>query len=200
MSREVICFGFNKIYRVYNRTEWRANYLGFTDSRVIDNCRDELPELTGEIFISDQYMRNMAYKFDNVQYWHMIDEYFPPNNPRFSADITACTYMGFSVLYDMGIQFAAYMGFAEIYLIGADHFYCGDETDSENHFIHDYFLESEKEIFKKLPLDRNLLLQHSAKAFREADKYSREHGFRIFNATRGGKLEAFERVNFDDLF
>ena len=32
-----------------------------------------------------------------------------------------------------------------------------------------------------------------------AEKYSREHGFRIFNATRGGFLEKFERVNLDDV-
>ena len=37
------------------------------------------------------------------------------------------------------------------------------------------------------------------RAYISAEKYSREHGFRIFNATRGGKLEVFERVNFDTI-
>ena len=27
-----------------------------------------------------------------------------------------------------------------------------------------------------------------------------KHGLKIYNATRGGKLEIFERINFDDLF
>ena len=31
-------------------------------------------------------------------------------------------------------------------------------------------------------------------------KYAQEHGIKIQNATRGGKLEIFERVNLDDLF
>ena len=36
-------------------------------------------------------------------------------------------------------------------------------------------------------------------AYEYADKYSREHGFRIYNATRGGFLEKFERVSLDEL-
>ena len=37
-------------------------------------------------------------------------------------------------------------------------------------------------------------------AYMSAEPYSRDHGFRIFNATRGGKLEVFERKNFDEVF
>lgn len=36
-------------------------------------------------------------------------------------------------------------------------------------------------------------------AYEYADKYSRDHGFRIYNATRGGFLEKFERVSFDEV-
>lgn len=38
------------------------------------------------------------------------------------------------------------------------------------------------------------------KAYEAAELYSREYGFRIYNATRGGCLEVFERVNFDSLW
>jgi len=37
-------------------------------------------------------------------------------------------------------------------------------------------------------------------AFEKAKEYADGHGIKIYNATRGGKLEVFERVNFDDLF
>ena len=37
-------------------------------------------------------------------------------------------------------------------------------------------------------------------AFSDAEQLSRKLGtFRVFNATRGGKLEVFERVNFDEI-
>lgn len=37
-------------------------------------------------------------------------------------------------------------------------------------------------------------------AYLSAKKYAEEHGIKIYNATRGGKLEVFERVDFDSLF
>ena len=32
-----------------------------------------------------------------------------------------------------------------------------------------------------------------------AQEYAGAHGFRIYNATRGGQLEAFPRVDFDEV-
>ncbi len=37
-------------------------------------------------------------------------------------------------------------------------------------------------------------------AYTEAKRYADTHGIKIYNATRGGKLEVFERVDFDSLF
>ena len=37
-------------------------------------------------------------------------------------------------------------------------------------------------------------------AFEAAEKLSGKYGMKLYNATRGGKLEAFERVDFDSLF
>ena len=43
-------------------------------------------------------------------------------------------------------------------------------------------------------------LDLATEAFIEARHYADEHGIKILNATRGGKLEVFEKVNFDSLF
>ena len=37
-------------------------------------------------------------------------------------------------------------------------------------------------------------------AYQAAREYADRHGIKIYNATRGGKLEVFERVDFDSLF
>ena len=37
-------------------------------------------------------------------------------------------------------------------------------------------------------------------AYIKAEEYSQNSEFKIYNATRGGKLEVFERVDFDELF
>ena len=36
-------------------------------------------------------------------------------------------------------------------------------------------------------------------AYKKAKEYADKHGIKIYNATRGGALEVFPRVNFDDL-
>ena len=38
------------------------------------------------------------------------------------------------------------------------------------------------------------------KSYAEARKYSDRTGIKIYNATRGGQLEAFERKDFDEIF
>ena len=40
----------------------------------------------------------------------------------------------------------------------------------------------------------------STLTFLAAKRNADENGFKIYNATRGGKLEVFERVDFDTLF
>ena len=40
----------------------------------------------------------------------------------------------------------------------------------------------------------------SLSAYRAAEEMSYKRGIRIYNATRGGKLETFERVDFDEIF
>lgn len=36
-----------------------------------------------------------------------------------------------------------------------------------------------------------------SEAYRVAESYCTSHGIKIYNATRGGKLEIFNRVDFD---
>ena len=86
------------------------------------------------------------------------------------------------------IQLAAYMGFAEIYLLGVDFTYCGSSQKTYAHFYKEEKLIS-------VGADKHVLL-----AYKAAKKYADENNILIYNATRGGKLEVFQRVNFDDLF
>lgn len=193
-----ICFALNKIHKIFPKTEWRPNYIGMTDTRPITACEDELDIITENsvLFMADRYTNsNTAYE-DKLQYVHLKSEYYEPNLPGFSDDITKGVFWGYSVTYDFAIQIAAYMGFSEMYLIGMDHNNVGAVTDPRNHFIKDYFTQEEAGIYK------NVIANFGAMelAYKKADNYSRKHGFRIYNATRGGKLEVFERVDFDSLF
>lgn len=195
-----ICFGSNKIHKVFGLTQWRPDYICMSDARVINACENELDKIADKsiVFMADRffYSDKASFRPDNVQYVHLKSEHFRPNLPGFSDDVTEGVFWGGSVVYDLTLQIAAYMGFQEIYLLGMDHYNVGSVVDSRNHFTSDYFSDEEKEVYKGVAAD----FASMDLAYQKAEIYSRQHGFRIYNATRGGKLEVFERVDFDALF
>lgn len=196
-KNEELCFGFNRIYRVYDKTRWRANYVGITDIDMIRDCYTELGMIGGNIFLGDLFFEdNFTNDLANVETIHLEFQEFYPNYPDFSDDISRGIYWGYSVTYDIGLQVAAYMGFEKIYLLGMDHSLLGSVADTRNHFISNYYKDSEKDKYNKRIFERDKL----TKAYEKAELYSKTHGFRIYNATRGGELEIFERVDFDSLF
>ena len=64
--------------------------------------------------------------------------------------------------------------------------------DEKNHFI-----GYQKD--KKVRLN-TVYPERMQAAYESAREYADAHGIKIYNATRGGELEVFERVNFDCLF
>lgn len=194
-----ICFGVNKIYKAYAKTSWRPDYLCVSDPLVISSMAEILCQPTREeIFITDDYHWTGNKQIEGTNYVHFFTEDYGKYEPNFSNDITNGVFWGFTVIYDLCLQIATYMGFEKMYLIGADSTSYGDVTDPRNHFIRDYHTHQDAELYQSL--GHVSRWDKVMKAYRKAEKYSREHGFRIYNATRGGALEVFERVSFDALF
>ena len=88
----------------------------------------------------------------------------------------------------MCIQLAVYLGFAEIYLLGTDFTGVNNYGSKYGHFY------DEKDLDSVCYTDQVKL------GYEKAKQYADCHGIKIFNATRGGNLEIFERVDFDSLF
>lgn len=194
INRE-ICFSVNKIYKIYEQTSWRPDYLCICDENMMESCRKDLDSLCeGEIILADRFHCTEISEDVNRQYVHLVKRI--GLKPQFSDDITVQVFRGGTVTYDIAMQMAAYMGFREIYLLGIDCDGIGKLTDDRNHFIKGYFTDKEKALYK----DRDISFSNIIRAYETAEEYSRKHGFRIYNATRGGKLEVFERVDFDSLF
>ena len=93
------------------------------------------------------------------------------------------------------------MGFSEIYLLGVDHNFSKmvdkngnvmEDKSIKSHFVDNYNSDIQ---------DLGFHVDEATEAYISAEKLSlQQKTFRIFNATRGGKLEVFERVDFDSLF
>lgn len=85
------------------------------------------------------------------------------------------------------IQFAFYCGVDEIYLLGVDCNYTTEKLYAVDHGIRD----SEK---YRAQTGRLMI-----EDFKVIKKYADSIGVKIYNATAGGMLEVFERVNLDDV-
>lgn len=197
-----ICFGVNRIFRAYGETKWRPTYYCCCDRIAIPTVIEDVLRGTMDAttsFIADDFHWTINSYHSGIQYLHCeMTPFGSTGEPYFSSDITKCVYMGFSVIYDFCLQLATYMGFSEIYLLGVDSNSTGGFEEAQNHGIPSYFNPEEAAYYRTHgwipPWDMMM------RAMEKAERYARRNGIRIYNATRGGKLEAFERVDFDALF
>ncbi len=189
-EKKEICISMNNIFYLFNETEWRPDYYVMCDHRGFDlheGMLDNLP--INNVFLSDNsdtFWKHTHKK--NIYRYHFHYEYYYNRLPKFSEDFSKKIYIGGTVTYSC-MQLAAYMGFKEIYLLGVDFSYGGQKkNEAYTHFYNEKKITSIGFV--------NLVTL----AYQSAKQYADEHGLKIYNATRGGKLEIFERINFDDLF
>jgi hypothetical protein len=194
-----ITFAFNRIYLIFDQTSWRPSYYCAEDNKIIFKSKVEIDELALDYkFFPLNFPRDYYIKFKNAIYY--IFKFGPKNEePQFSKDIVEGIYWGNTVVYT-AIQMAVYMGLREIYLIGVDHNF-SKMIDDQGNIVHnpgvkDYYCD-------EYNLDKEDLYipstEMSTKAFQAAKKYADQNNINIYNATRGGKLEVFPRVDFNQI-
>ncbi len=188
-----VCISMNRIYNIFDRTAWRPDYYMIEDTKMIEDLRREIADLDLPVkfvptvpacFWEQSNIKNV------VQYQlALLDN--GESMPLFSSIAEHCIYEGSTVTYAC-IQMAAYMGFEDIYLLGVDFNYSSNLYDEKNHF---QGYQSDKKVRLNVVTPKRMEV-----AYQCARNYAEENGIHIYNATRGGKLEVFERVEFDDLF
>lgn len=197
MLKDEYTISMNSIYVSYNNTTWRPNYYVIQDPFVYEKIHTELRSedydgmFVGSI-IADRFQLpkgNNVNMFPLDLLWQQI-----PNkayHTKFSDNIYSRIYSGYNVSYS-ALQVAVYMGFSEIYLLGADCNYLQDKKyfaedkkrGKENYFTPKFYASN---------TDKFIL------AYKVAKQYCDLHGINIYNATRGGLLEVYERVNLNDV-
>ena len=184
-----ICFSMNAIWREYQDIKWRPDYYVVGDYRAVNEILQNGVQFTKELlFIADTSKEFWDTEHGkNVYKFHYQYEYSEKRQPKFSEDFSQKCYHGSTVTYCC-IQMAAYMGFEEIYLLGVDFTYAKNRDQKYGHF------------YKEEKLVALGYSEHVGLAYLSAYEYARSHGIRIYNATRGGSLEIFDRVDFDSLF
>jgi hypothetical protein len=198
-----ITFACNKIYLMFDRTQWRPDFYCVSDTAGLAWYWEKIIQLiNGPVKIFSSYLRyilpNMRFDAHTV-FVYMTHENCENSLPRFSSDASVQCFVGYTILYDIMLQVAAYMGFDEIYLLGVDNTLpVSDKFGTYSHFSADYF--TKEEIVYYDHIGKRSYPGRVNAAYESAKQYACRHGFKIFNATRGGMLKIFERVDFDSLF
>ncbi len=199
-------FASNRIFTVYPNTDWRPSFYAIQDTVVMDKMIDHLPDVAEQsefAFVSsNNYIKceSRLSKADNIIWFPL--RFSPPkkNSYRFSQDVSKEVFEGLTITYTC-IQLAAYLGFSEIYLLGVDHNYPIEIDDDGNIIKNDDLVKAYFDDAMVSMNDINLpKVLEMTRAYLSAEKISADKGFRVYNATRGGKLEVFRRVDFDSLF
>jgi len=202
-----ITFGVNSFYYKTRETGFRPTFYVVEDSSVIKENLEEIRNYYAPFKFFPTVYSRLHPKDPNTYFFKMNRGFYEKSSPnycvpRFSTDITKEIFCGQSVTY-INLQLAYFMGFSEVYLIGMDFNYIipeshrrtGDvllsDTDDPNHFHKDYF--GKGKTWKDPKLDRVKSNYKMAKLVYESV------GRKIFNATIGGHLDVFDRVDYYDL-
>ena len=191
-------YAFNRIYLIFNNTSWRPTYYISQDEKILKNCQSEVNAMNLEYkFIPLYHKYFYDIKIANAFYFNMKTT--EDGEPFFSNDISKAVG-GSGTVTCTALQFAAYMGFKKIYLIGVDHNFSTYKNDKgeiiTDSTVKDYFTEEYNKDKAELYIPN---VDASTRSYIIMKNYCDKHNIEVYNATRGGKLEVFPRVDFDSL-
>lgn len=205
-----VTFAANRIFKLFDKTDWRPTYFFCIDYLMYGADHKEINKIDAQLrFVPIERALAAGEIYDEITYYNRVVDCVEIKDRKivrgkqfmFSDNVEDVVYGGQTVLYD-ALQMAVYMGFSEIYLLGVD---CDfklevleDGTVVENSLEKNHFDESYEDgldtvVAEVAPLYAIRL------AFQKAREYCERKGIMIKNATRGGKLEVFERISLDDV-
>ncbi len=192
-----IFFSMNSIMNIYDDVIWRPDYYIIEDPKFLDFFDwDEEEYSLDKIckkasFLTYMY-RDKCSKYSKA-FFYPISFLNHLNNDeakdlKYSDSIIWGFYCAYTVT-TIAMQIAHYMGFSEIYLLGTDCNY----SMKQKHFSkeRDDFIYNDDKARKVYD---NLIRGYSF-----IGNNIMKRGTKIYNATRGGQLEVFERVDIDQL-
>lgn len=190
-----ITFGMNSLIKWFPLMGWETTYYGIQDYNTYKSLKSDIEllkkstifySLDGQAGFFKKNKIQFKKKNNSIEYplYYGNHMFSSKLNTKFSSNSSLIVYDGYTIAYSL-LQIAVYMGFKEIILLGAD---CNYNQKKKN--IVDIGVHNSK---YKILGDRMIF------AYKIAKDYADSHEIKIYNATRGGNLEVFPRVNLDDV-
>lgn len=188
-------FGLNRIYLLFPELGFNTTYLVSVNDLVLEQCAAEMQTLTLPRFVTWRARRwfrpDLGLTFLDTDF---------TGEENFAQDCLGRVFEGYTVTY-VALQLAFHMGFKEAILIGVDHNFhtqgpanqaIVSQGDDPNHFAANYFGKG----FKWQLPD----LAGSERAYKLAREAYSNAGRRVLDATVGGKLTIFDKLDYSSLF
>jgi hypothetical protein len=194
LLRDEYTFGMNRIYLIFPELGFSTTFFVSINDLVIQQTAQDIQGLTIPKFIA---WRSHPWLHPMEDLYFLYTTY---TEPKFARNISGRLWEGATVTY-VALQIAFYLGFREVILIGVDHSFTTqgkpNETvvsqgDDPNHFNPQYF---GKGFRWQLPD-----LETSELAYRMAKNEYAKDGRTVVDATVGGKLTVFPKVDYQTLF
>lgn len=189
---DVITIGLNKINLLFDKTDFRPDFIVSVNKLVIEQNKDFFNK-TNIPLILDSSASACIKNNKNVNFLHSL-----PFQLKFAGDVTGSICQGYTVTY-VALQFAYHLGFKKVALVGCDHNFATKGSANmtvesgavdPNHFSDKYFSNGVK---WQLP---DLL--GSEIHYKMAKEYFENDQRAIVNCTEGGKLDIFKRKKLED--
>lgn len=188
-------FGVNRIYLAFPEMGFPTSYYLCMNDLVVEQCAADIQSLPMPKFIAWRSRRWLK-SADDLYFL-----YTSYTGPRFGgANVTGRVWEGATVTF-VALQMAFYLGFQQAILIGVDHNYptkgkpnatVVSQGDDPNHFNPNYFGQG----FRWQLPD----LDTSERGYVMARQSYEAAGRQVLDATVGGKLQIFPKVDYNSLF
>lgn len=188
--------GINTIFKMFQKLNWRPTYYVMTDPNLYKSLYDknviDLDNFAKEACIVNALNKKIIKSEKAIQvnccWLDHVYHYGKSSRFKYNPDLSWGVYDYYSVTQEC-IIYAIYMGFKEIYLLGADNNYLGKNQH-----------------FEKVDGEFNIETEQAYKMQRANDmgyayvsEIAKEQGVRVYNATRGGNVKVFDRVELEDV-
>ncbi len=205
LLRDEITFGVNNIFLNESKMGFKPTYYVVEDTLVAEDRSKEINSYHGPKKFFGNYLDYCIQGDENTIWLNVYIRYNDyPGFPHFSRNAARIIWTGGTVSY-LCMQLAYYMGIQKVYLVGFDHNYqiptsakpvkgtviLSQDVDP-NHFHPEYFGKGYR--WNDPRTDRMEIAYRKARSIWETDDR------KIYNATIGGKLDVFERVDYESLF
>ena len=193
-----VTFAMNRFYLAFPELGFTTSYICVTNDLVVEQFADDFAALPIPKFIAWRSHKHFKQNISPKEMPTFV--YTSYTGPRFATDVRGRVWEGVTVT-NLALQVAFHMGIEKAILIGVDHNFTDkgqanktvvSSGDDPNHFDPRYFGKGVK---WQLPdLDTSEIgYAFACEAYRKA-------GREVVDATIGGKLTIFPKVDYNSLF